>query len=242
MSVTDEAIKTALTWFGKYAQTEKSDVEQLFSKLTLQERRDFSENYNDIFTLREDVEDMQEIFDVFNFNVNVSSSNILRNAIRIVLRSMVNHNFEELVDKIRSDNVKYAFLIIKRHLILYARVEASKDKPFYEGSDYKSIYGFCKVFSVPNKLSVLLMNNLNIKNIEEWLNFDTETNQHCIESLKKYGIKKFEDICLILHQDKSQIIKKISKDMDDKRLEFKLLHLTQTIRLFERKWRGFIHF
>lgn len=225
-----------IPWFDNFAQTEKQEIELLLSK---KENVEILNRLDDIFTLNEDKLAMIDI---------INGKDILQNAIKIALRSIENGNNLEthIINHMPTDYAKYAFLILKRHLILYSEIEHSKDKSFFKDSDYKSIYGFCKVFSVPNKLSVLLKVYLGIKSMEEWLGFDPESNKVLIDCFGEMGVTRFKDVCLLLNDVKSykNILTKVRNNRslkDDKRLEFKILHLKRTIDSFKWSW-NFINF
>lgn len=238
-TITNEMVKVAVEWFETYAQTEKREVELLFCNISLQENLLIRQNLANIFSLDDDKWDMLDILDDID---------VLENCIKIALRSINNDNNLEshIVKEMPSDGAKYAFLIVKRHLTLYAKIAQQKNMSFFKDSEYKDIYGFCKVFSVPNKLSVLLKTHLKIDDLKGWLYFDELTNKHYVECLEKcHGIKKFEDICLVINNEGdgfNKLIERVSEFLkDDKRLEFKIMHLRQSIRLFKRKW-SFIRF
>lgn len=234
--ISESIVNIAFDWFGKYAQTEKNEIETLFSQLTRYENIEIRKNLANIFTLDEDKWDMLDILD---------GVDILQNVVKIALRSIPNGNNLEshIVKNIQFDKAKYPFLIVKNHLILYGIIEKRKNDPFFIDSPYKDIYNFCKIFSVDSKLSVLLRNNLNLDDMDDWLNFDDKSNQAILYTLENLGIHTFADVCLICRDDDGfkSVLEKIKND-DDKRLEFKLRQLRQTIRLFERKWSKLIKF
>lgn len=231
------SIDNIVVWFETYANQEKQEIETLFSQLTVQESKWIHENMNIIFTLHDDVVSMTEI---------LNGSHILQNSIQIALRSIQNgDNLEtHIIKNIPFDCIKFAFLILKRHLQLYAQIEENKNENFFKNSSYTDIYGFCKVFHVPNKMSVFLMNTMNIKTLEDWLSFDESFNEKCCVVLHKYGINRFSDLCMIIQHTYDSVVPKIIEDEllgNDDRLHLKLMNLKTVIHVFTQKWT-FIHF
>lgn len=232
MSVEKEVIKVAFDWFESFAQTEKKEIETLFSNLTKSENITLRKSLASIFSLDDDKWSMLDILD---------GTDVLLNTIAICLRSIKNgNNLDKIIENIPFDCVKYAFLITKRHLILYYKIETQKEEPFFRNSSYQSIYGFCKIFSVDNKLSVLLMNKLGVKDLSDWLDFDTQTTQTFLKFLNYHiGVHSFQDVCLLLSREPEQnelltLIR--NTNLLDKRLEFKVLQLKKVITRFARKW------
>lgn len=188
MLVREEIIQVAVDWFQNYAQTEKREIEMLFSQLTREENITIRKSLSQILDLEEDKWDMLDILD---------GVNVLRNTIAICLRSIKNgNNFYQIISKIPFESAKFAFLITKRHLTLYYKIETQKDEIFFRGSTYQNIYTFCNIFSVDNKLSVLLMNSMNITNLSDWLRFDDKTTTKFLNYLQfEIGVKTFQDVC-----------------------------------------------
>ena len=79
--ISESIVNIAFDWFGKYAQTEKNEIETLFSQLTRYENIEIRKNLANIFTLDEDKWDMLDILDDID---------VLRNVIKIALRSISN--------------------------------------------------------------------------------------------------------------------------------------------------------
>jgi hypothetical protein len=232
--VSENMVRVAYNWFDTYCKIEKLEIETLFGQLSRNENIQIRQNLATIFSLEEDKWSMLDILD---------GVDVLENAIKICLRSIENGNNLEshIIENIQFECVRYAFLIAKRQLTLYGRIEACKNDSFYKASSYQSIYDFCKIFSVSQKMSILLKNKLNIKNIEVWLNFDDETNKVFTEILQINGVRSFDDLCLMLSKKESfaRLLSSVKNNQyleDDARLQLKLLQLRKTITMFKRKW------
>lgn len=235
INISDESVQVALKWFNTYSNKEKLEIETLFNMLTRAENIQLRMNLASIFTLEDDKWSMLDI---------LCGVDVLENTIKICLRSITNGNNLEnqILKNIPFECCKYAFLIAKRQLTLYGRIESCKNKSFYKDSSYKSIYTFCNVFSVSQKMTIFLKNNLNIKEINEWLSFDNTSNTRMIEALQCQGIKSFNDLCLLI-SNKDSYQKLIfcvqnNKSLEnDVRLEFKIIQLRKIITLLEKKWK-----
>ncbi len=226
--------ESAFVWFSTHAQTEKHEIEKLFSKLTRNENVMLRKNLQHIFMLEDDKWDMLDILD---------GVDVLLNTIKIALRSITNgDNLEsQIIKNISFECVIFAFLIVKRHLVLYAKIEQKKNDPFFRGSDYQSIYGFCKVFCVNNKLSIVIGKSYNLL-LKDWLNFDETSNIKFETILQELSINTFSDACLICDNEKViQNIIDACSIMNDFRLSIKFLNLKLEKKMIQNKY-SFISF